>query len=91
MSRKCDKKERKERMGKIDRVREIRAKLNKYVLSVRWLVYRLYRDHGIDISCSGLSHILSGDRVNGDLTEYTINACEQILAAYEEVYNREDA
>ena len=78
-------------MNKIDRVREIRAKLNRYVLSVQWLVYRLYRDHGIDISRSGLSHILSGERVNGEQTEYTINACEAILAAYEEAYGLGEA
>ena len=91
MSIKCDKKERKEEMSKLDSVREIRAKLDRNYLSVQWLVYRLFRDHGLDISRSGLSHILGGERTKGERTEQIIDACEQILAAYEAVYNREGA
>lgn len=78
-------------MSNLDRVSEIKAKLDKYYLSVRWLIYRLFRDHGIDVSMSMLSHVLRGDKIGGPRSEEIIEACEQILAAYEAVYNREGA
>lgn len=77
-------------MNRLDRVSEIKAKLDKYYLSMRWLIYRLFRDHGIDVSMTMLSHVLRGDKIGSPRSNEIVSACEQILAAYEEVYNRED-
>ena len=73
-------------MENLKRVREIKARMERHLLSVQWLVYRLYRDQGIEINRSGLSHILSGERISGEQTEKVINSCEAILDAYEEYY-----
>ena len=75
----------------LERVREIRAKLEKHCLTVQWLVYRLYADHGLAVNRSGLSHILSGERVSGEQTETVINACEAIIDKYESHYKKEGA
>lgn len=76
-------------MKNIERVREIKAKLEKNFLSVQWLVYRLYVDQKLSVNRSGLSHILSGERVSGEQTELVICACEAILDRYEEHYKKE--
>lgn len=78
-------------MKNLERVREIKAKLERHCLSVQWLVYRLYADQGINVNRSGLSHILSGERVSGDSTENIITACEAVMGKYESLYKKEGA
>jgi hypothetical protein len=74
----------------MERVREIKAKLERHFLSVQWLVWRLYADHGLSVNRSGLSHILSGERVSGEQTVTVIEACEAILDHYESVYTKKE-
>lgn len=78
-------------MKNLERVREIRAKLEKHCLTVQWLVYRLGADMGMNVNRSGLSHILTGDRVSGEQTEAVIAACEAVLDKYESNYKKEGA
>ncbi len=73
-------------MKNLEKAREIRAKLERHCLSVQWLVYRLGADQGINVNRSGLSHILSGERVSGEQTEKIIAASEAILSTYEAYY-----
>lgn len=58
-------------------------------LKIQWLVYRLYADHGLSVNRSGLSHILSGERVSGEQTETVIKACEEVMRKYEDTYRKE--
>lgn len=76
-------------MKNLERVREIKAKLERHCLSVQWLVIRLYTDHGLAVNRSGLSHILSGERISGEQTERVIDCAERVLARYEECYRKE--
>lgn len=78
-------------MKNLERVREIKAKLERHCLSVQWLVIRLYTDHGLEVNRSGLSHILSGERITGEQTVKVIDACEAVLSAYEGYYAKEGA
>lgn len=74
-------------MSKIEKVRTIRAKLEQHCLSVQWLTYRLYADHGLEVNRSGLSHILSGERITGEQTEKVIDAAEAVINKYETLYS----
>lgn len=76
-----------ERVKNFERVREIRAKLERHCLTVQWLVGRLYADQGLEVNRSGLSHILSGERISGEQTERVITACECVLNKYEATYS----
>ena len=78
-------------MKNLERVREIKAKLERHCLSVQWLVVRLYIDHGLEVNRSGLSHILSGERITGEQTERVIGAAEKVLDRYEDLYRKEGA
>ena len=78
-------------MKNLERVREIKATLERHCLTVQWLVVRLYNDHGLEVNRSGLSHILSGERISGEQTEKVIDCAEQVLTRYEENYKKEGA
>lgn len=78
-------------MKNLERVMEIKTKLERHCLSMQWLVYRLYADQGINVNRSGLSHILSGERVSGNTTEAVITACEAVIGKYESLYCKEGA
>ena len=81
------KRERSDGVKNFERVREIRAKLEKHCLTVQWLVGRLYADEGLEVNRSGLSHILSGERISGEQTERVITACECVINKYEAAFS----
>ncbi len=76
-------------MSKIERVKMIKARLTQHCLTVLWLVSHLYSEHGIEINKTGLSHILSGERISGEQTEKVIDCAEKVLDRYEEFYKKE--
>ena len=79
------------KVNKIERVKMIKARLTQHCLTVLWLISHLYSEHGIEINNTGLSHILSGERTNGEQTEKVIVCAEKVLDRYEEFYKKEGA
>ena len=78
-------------LSKMERVKMIKARLTQHCLTAQWLVSHLYSEYGVEISPTGLSHILSGQRVVGEATERVIESAEKVLDRYEEHYKKEGA
>lgn len=78
-------------MSKIERVKMIKARLTQHCLTVQWLISHLYSEHEVEISTTGLSHILSGQRLVGEQTERVIECAEKVLDRYENFYKKEGA
>ena len=69
----------------------IKARLTQHCLTGQWLVSHLYSEQGVEISTTGLSHILSGQRLVGEQTEKVIESAEKVLDRYEGHYAKEGA
>lgn len=73
-------------MPMIQRTTNVKARMTMHCLSARWMILRLFRDHGIDVDKASFSRILAGERISGSKPEQVVTACEAILDAYEDYY-----